>query len=221
MDRFKELVEIMEELRGESGCPWDKRQDHESIKPYLIEEAYEVIEAIEEGDEGMLMEELGDLILQVVFHAQIAKERGAFGIEEVLISLNSKLRSRHPHVFGKARFETPEEVLANWERMKQEERRDGEREGVLAGLPRGLPALLKARRIQDKLTRQGKGIIEVDLEALDKSLNAFVQSLQGVDRERIGETLADLLFLLVELGRAKGVDAENALRERLNQYEKD
>lgn len=215
--KISELIGIMQELRGEGGCPWDKEQDHDSIKPYLIEEVYEVLEAIEETDDKKLMEELGDLILQVVFHAQIAKERGAFGIEEVLDGINSKLRSRHPHVFGEEHFETPAEVLANWERIKQEERvSQNGKKGALAGLPKGLPALLMARRIQDKLSRQGKEIAKEDSFAIEEKFEAFRQSLSGGKQEKIENALADLLFIIVGLAREKGVDAENTLRKKLD-----
>ena len=120
---FAELVEIMARLRGEGGCPWDREQTHESIKPYLIEETYEVLEAIDEQDPGKLREELGDLILQVVFHAQMAEEAAAFGIADVLATIADKLRRRHPHVFGDVKAETAQEVLFNWEQIKQAERR--------------------------------------------------------------------------------------------------
>ncbi len=165
------------------------------------------------------MEELGDLVLQVIFHAQIAKERHAFGIKEILEGIIFKLRTRHPHVFGEEILRTPEEVLANWERIKQEERRlAGNNQGPLAGLPPGLPALLMARRIQDKLSRQGKGVIEGDASLLEERFEVFKKSLSGEDKGRIEDALADLLFLLVELARQGGIDAEDALRKSLTTF---
>jgi tetrapyrrole methylase family protein/MazG family protein len=150
-----QLVGIMARLRGENGCPWDREQTHESLKPYVIEEAYEVWEAIDDGDEEKLCEELGDLLLQVVFHAQLAAERGAFDLNDVAEVISAKLIRRHPHVFGEVEVEGVSDVLRNWEAIKRGERGTQDRKSVLDGVPKHLPALLTAEKLQGKAARTG------------------------------------------------------------------
>lgn len=208
MDRFKEIVQIMEILRGSDGCPWDKGQDHDSIKPYLIEETYEVLEAIDSKDDEKLKEELGDLILQIIFHAQIAKERGAFDIQDVLARLSSKLKLRHPHVFSDLEVKDEEEVLRNWEKIKL---RSGH---PLSGIPKTLPALLLARRIQDKLIRIGKNF-EMDMTHIEDRFRALRRSLFNETKKVVEKMFGELLFLLVGIARKEGIDAEDALRKKV------
>lgn len=156
MSSFEELVSIMKLLQAPGGCPWDREQTHDSLKPYLIEEAYEAIEAIDSGSDERLAEELGDVLLQVVFHAEIADREGRFTIEDVVQSIIDKLKRRHPHVFGEAIAEDSAQVIKNWEEIKRREKREKKEGGsVLDGLPRDLPALIKARRIQEKVSRVG------------------------------------------------------------------
>ena len=204
---FKDLVELMAKLRGPDGCPWDKEQDHFSIKPYLVEEAYEVLEAIDEEDPEKLKEELGDLLLQVIFHSQMASEKGWFDILDVLSCLIEKLTGRHPHVFSDQKVKDADEVLINWEKIKQKEKK----RHLLSGVPKHLPALLLARRIQDKLSRAGHKLEEEELE--DK-INLFRKALKEDEKENIEEALADLLFLMTNICRLKGIDAEDALRRK-------
>src|SRR5262249_11721933 len=150
---FERLLGIMAQLRGPGGCPWDREQTSNSLKPYLIEEAYEVLEALD-GDGSHLQEELGDLLFQVVFHSQVAAERGDFTMRDVLHRLNEKMVRRHPHVFGDVVVDTPTEVLAQWEALKQREATDaGRMRSVIDGVPRTLPALLRAQRTQAKAAR--------------------------------------------------------------------
>ena len=151
---FERLLDIMHRLRGPSGCPWDREQTPTSLKPYLIEEAYEVLEAIESGSAASLREELGDLLLQIVFHAEIAAECGDFAVTDVLASLIDKMVSRHPHVFGDTSVETPRQALAQWEVIKQREAEArGRPRSVIDGVPRALPALIRAQRMQAKAAR--------------------------------------------------------------------
>ena len=154
MSNLERLINIMARLRGPSGCPWDKEQTPQSLKPYLIEEAYEVLEAIDRNDDSEIKEELGDLLLQVVFHAQIASEENRFTIDDVAEAIADKLIRRHPHVFGDTQADTPDEVIRNWEAIKAEEKPD-KRASLLDGVPQHLPALLKARRLQEKAARVG------------------------------------------------------------------
>src|SRR5512138_1760132 len=152
--KFTRAVEIMHRLRAPGGCPWDAEQTHESLKRYLLEECYEVIEAIDSGNDELLKEELGDLLLQPLFHAAIAGERGSFTIEDVIEALCTKLIRRHPHVFGDEKIATSEEQVANWEKIKKAEKGE-ERKSALSGVPPHLPALLKAQKVTEKAARVG------------------------------------------------------------------
>jgi len=172
-EKFVELVRLMAELRGPAGCPWDKEQTHQSLKKYAIEEAYELCEAIDQGEKQKIAEELGDVLLQVVFHAQMASEAGAFTVKDVLDSINTKLVSRHPHVFGGERLETAEEVLRTWEINKAKEK--GENGSLMGGVPKSLPALLRARRVQQRAAQVGfdwKHVGEV-IEKIEEELQEF------------------------------------------------
>ena len=210
-DPFWRVVEIMEILRGEGGCPWDREQTRESLKPYLVEETYEVLEAIDQGDPEKLKEELGDLLLQVVFHAQLAKESGEFDISQVLKALAEKLIRRHPHVFGEARVKDSQEVLENWEAIKGREKNH---RSTLSGVPPHLPALLQALRIQEKAARVGFDWSRVEevWEKVREEWREFEGAYERGDREAMVWELGDLLFALVNLARFLGIDPEDALR---------
>lgn len=218
---FRELVEVMARLRGENGCPWDREQTSESIKPYLVEETYEVLEAIDEQDPAKLKEELGDLMLQIVFHAQMAQEAGAFTIHDVLAAITDKLIRRHPHVFGEVKAETAQEVLFNWEQIKQTERRQAEGQAsLLDGVPRELPALLRAHRLQEKASRVGfdwKEAQEV-FRKVEEELHELRTAMQGQAADRVEAELGDLLFALVNLSRFLAVNPEEALRKTIARF---
>lgn len=212
MGKFEEILKIVETLRGEDGCPWDKGQDHTSITPYLIEESYEVVDAINSGDDARLKEELGDLLLQVIFHAQIAEERGAFSIQDVLEALGSKLKLRHPHVFGNLEVKDKEDVLRNWERIKSEKGSD-----PLSGLPKGLPSLLLARRIQEKLSHLGV-CHKIDIIQVEDGFKALKGAISKGDKDGIEKAIGEFLFLIVGLVLRMGVDAEGGLRKRVIEF---
>jgi len=208
-DPFWRVVEIMQTLRGEKGCPWDKKQTHRSLKPYLIEETYEVLEAIDESDPNKLKEELGDLLLQVIFHAQIAKEEKRFEISDVLKTLAEKLIRRHPHVFGDEKAATAQDVIKKWEAIKEKEK-----PSTLSGVPKSLPALIQARRLQEKASRVGfdwQKIAPV-WEKVYEELNELKEACEKKDKNRICQELGDTLFALVNLSRFLEVDAEECLR---------
>ena len=207
---FEDLLKVMEELRKK--CPWDREQTHESLKKYLIEEAYEVLEAIDSGDDKKLKEELGDLLLQPIFHAQIAKERGAFDINDVIDALVKKLIERHPHVFGDA---NPEEVLKNWEKKKREKRGS-----VLEGIPRHLPALMRSQKLQDRASQVGFDFSDISqvFEKIEEEIAELKESLEKNDRENIKHEIGDILTAVVELARFVGVDAETALQEANDRF---
>jgi len=218
---FNDLVKVMEKLRSPEGCPWDREQSHESLLKYLIEEAYEVVDAVTEGSDEELKEELGDLLLQAVFHSQIAKERGVFTIDDVIDSITRKLIHRHPHVFGgKEGVKTAEDVNREWERLKEKEGK--RRESVLDGIPKSLPALERAYKLQKRAEKVGfdwkdfKGIKEKIVEELSE----IEEELQRGNREKIEEEVGDLLFMAVNLARFLGVHPELALQKANKKFEK-
>ncbi len=220
-EQFGRLVEIMARLRGENGCPWDRKQTHASIKPYLVEETYEVLEAIDEGSAGKLCEELGDLALQIVFHAQMAAEVNCFTITDVLRAINEKLVRRHPHVFGDVKADTAQEVLFNWEQIKRQEREAKlGRASALDGVPRELPALLRAHRLQEKASRVGFDWNEARevLRKVDEELAELRAAMDGQAPERVEAELGDLLFSLVNLSRFIAVNPEEALRKTIARF---
>ncbi|HMK60872.1 MAG TPA: nucleoside triphosphate pyrophosphohydrolase [Dissulfurispiraceae bacterium] len=218
MDNFQKLVDIMVRLRSENGCPWDKVQTGETLKPYLIEETYELIEAIDEKDPAKIKEELGDLLLQIVFHAQIAKDRGEFDIYDVIEKINDKMISRHPHVFGDAKFHTPEEVTRQWQERKKEEGKL--KESALEGVPKELPSLLRAHRLQSRAAKVGfdwSNIGDV-FKKLDEELNEFREAIEKKDNKGIEDELGDIFFVLVNISRFVGVNAEEALRKTISKF---
>lgn len=216
-DLYK-LVRVMKRLRGENGCPWDHEQTHETLKPYLLEETYEVLDAIDKQDDGELAEELGDLLLQIVFHAQIASENGKFDIDEVARKIVEKLKRRHPHVFGKTKVGGSEEVLKNWEEIKKEE---GKR-SVLEGVPEQLPALLKARRVQEKIKRVGFDWENIDgaLEKILEEVKELKEAAAELNKMKIEDEFGDILFSMVNVSRFLGIDAESSLRKTINKVKK-
>jgi tetrapyrrole methylase family protein/MazG family protein len=210
---FYQLVSIFARLRAPGGCPWDRVQNHQTLTPYLIEEAYEVIEAIEEKDSEKLKEELGDLLGQVLFHAQIAAEAGRFGIDDVIERHASKMKHRHPHVFADTKVRNAKEVLLNWEEIKYKEKKH-QRRSALDGIPRSLPALLKAHRMQDKAARLGFDWEHIDgaFDKLNEEMEEFTRAYSKGDKREIKEELGDILFSLVNLARFLNIDPEDALR---------
>ncbi len=218
---FGRLVDVMARLRGEGGCPWDREQTRESLKPYVVEEAYEVLEAIDEGDVAKLREELGDLLLQVVFQAQVAREAGEFTIAEVIQAVVEKLVRRHPHVFGDATASSAQEVLRRWEAIKRAERQDaGGRPSALDGVPRDLPALLRAHRLQEKASRVGFDWEDAAglLRKLEEELAEFRAACRNGGGPQAAAELGDLLFTLVNLSRFLHVNPEEALRETIARF---
>jgi tetrapyrrole methylase family protein/MazG family protein len=212
-------MEIMKKLRAPGGCPWDAEQTHDTLKRYLIEECYEVIEAIDTGDDALLREELGDLLLQPVFHAAIADERGAFTMTDILKTICDKLIRRHPHVFSDQVIATSEEQIVNWEKIKNEEKGEG-RKSVLSGVPPHLPAMIKAHKITEKASRVGFDW-ETQHQVIAKikeELTELEETLLKDDQKRIEEELGDLLFAVVNLGRFLAIDPEDALRKTINRF---
>lgn len=228
-EAFGRLVALMARLRAGDGCPWDLAQTHDSIKGHLVEEAYETVDAIGSKDDDLIAEELGDLLLQIVFHARIAQERSAFDMADVCDRIVAKIERRHPHIFGDAEASTPEEVLISWEAIKREEKAGT---SALAGVPVELPALMYSQRLQhkaahvgfdwesdapvyEKLAEEIAELKEVQEQAGVRSRDLTKGAMDGVDsatRARLEEELGDVLFTAVNLGRKLGLDSETALR---------
>ena len=221
-EQFDALVRIMERLRADNGCPWDREQTRETLKPFLIEEAYEVVEAIDEGDPKHLMEELGDLLFQVVFHAQVAAERREFTIGQVLAETADKMVRRHPHVFGDGTASTTREVLEQWEELKREERNAVAAlpASALDGVPRELPGLLRAQRLQDKASRVGFDWPEISgaMAKVEEELGELKEAIGSAVPEAVEEELGDVLFSLVNLARFLNLSAEDALRRGIARF---
>ncbi len=210
LDKFDTLVRIIARLRAPDGCPWDRKQTHASLRENLLSECYEVLAALDDGDACRLGEELGDLLLQVVLHAQIASEAGEFEIGDVIRGINTKLIHRHPHVFGSRRVTDADEVIRNWEALKEEER--GEGASLLDGVPQHMPALAYSHEVQKRVARVGFDWGDID-GVIDKLAEEVAELKQAESEEQRTAEFGDLLFTLVNVARWLGIDAEAALRE--------
>ncbi len=212
---FQRLVEIIARLRGENGCPWDRQQTHASLREFLLEETYEALEALDEADYKKLCQELGDLLLQIVLHCQIATEQGEFNLAEVVQGINAKLIRRHPHVFGSVQVSGAEEVSHNWEAIKKVER--GSEKSLLDSVPRQMPALAYSMDIQRRVQQVGFDWenIEGVIEKLVEEIGELRQSRNEAEK---AEEFGDLLFTLVNVARRLGIDPESSLRQANNKF---
>ncbi len=210
LNQFATLVDIVAKLRAPDGCPWDRKQTHTSLRENLLQECYEVLEALDEGDSGKLCDELGDLLMQVVLHSQIATEAGEFEVGDVLNSINTKLIHRHPHVFGSLKVKDADEVAHNWEVLKQEERQA--ETSMLASVPKQMPALGYSQEIQRRVAQVGFDWEDIGgvIDKLAEEVSEFTQA--GSQQQRT-EEFGDLLFTLANIARRLGVDLEAALRQ--------
>lgn len=217
---FEDLLKIMEVLRSDEGCPWDREQTHESIRKDFIEETYEVIEAINKKDKTLLCEELGDVLLQVAFHVQIEKEEGSFGIEEVTDGVCKKLIERHPHVFGEVKVSSTGEVLDNWDTIKRKSKGQKTQGSAMEKIPKELPALMRAQKIQQKAKKAGFDWDDISgaYEALGKEIEELKEAQQSGDEDKITDELGDVLFSVVNISRFLGADSEEALTKSNNKF---
>ncbi len=221
MDDFRKLVEIMARLRGEGGCEWDRAQTHQTLRQYLVEETHEVIDAIVRGNPELLCEELGDLLLQILFHARIAEERGEFGIRDVIASISEKMVRRHPHVFGDARADDPEAVSLQWEHIKRtvENRTHG---SIVGGVPREFPSLLRAAKMSKKAARAGfdwEGTEQV-LEKVEEEIAELKEAMREGHSSRLEHELGDTLLALVNLARFLNLNPEVAMIAANDRFER-
>jgi MazG family protein len=218
---FPRLVELMQRLLADDGCPWDREQSFASLRRFVLEEACEVIDAIDGGDREEHKAELGDLVLQVVFQAELGRKEGSFGPDDVVAAICEKLVRRHPHVFGDATATDADEVLRNWEQIKAAERRAKPKdEGVLGGVPRSLPSLVRAQRVGEKAARVGFDWPDVagSRAKVAEELGELDVAVARGDKAEIEAELGDALFALVNLARHTGVDAEAALRGTIEKF---
>ncbi len=217
---FEDLCEIMTVLRGENGCPWDREQTHKSIRKSFIEETYEVLEAIDNEDTALLREELGDVMLQVVFHSEMEREAGAFDINDVITDECKKLVSRHPHIFSDTVAETSDQVLDAWEKIKSEEKKRKTTSMKLRAVPASLPALMRADKLGSVSRKAGFDFAD-EHEAFLKiaeETSEVSEELKGGDREKLKEEIGDLLLAVVNTARLAGIDAEEALTFACDKY---
>ncbi|MCJ7687938.1 MAG: nucleoside triphosphate pyrophosphohydrolase, partial [Clostridiaceae bacterium] len=217
---FHDLTSIIDILRGENGCKWDRKQTHESLKKNLIEECYEVLEAIDEKDEDKIIEELGDVLLQVIFHAQIGKEQGYFNINDVIKGITNKMINRHPHIFLSKENLNPEDVLLNWENIKMEEKGFKSYTDTLKHVPKNLPGLMRAEKVQQKAEKVG-----FDFDSVETAMGKVLEELQevkdvykGKNRAKIVEEVGDLVFSTVNVARLLDIDPEFAVNYTIDKF---
>ena len=215
---LEKLVDIIAVLRSENGCPWDREQTHKSLRPNMLEEAYEAVDAIDDGDISNLKEELGDVLLQVVLHSQIAKDNGEFDIEDVAQELSEKLIHRHPHVFGSAHVESSDDVVTNWDKLKKEEKTY--RKSILDGIPKAQSALMSAQKISKKVVKVGFEWENVESlkECIQSEYKEFEEAVKIGDKDKMEDEMGDIFFATVNLARWYKIDAEQALITANNKF---
>jgi tetrapyrrole methylase family protein/MazG family protein len=217
LDKFDSLVEIMRQLRAPGGCPWDRKQTHASLRENLLSECYEGLQALDEGDSRQLCDELGDLLMQIVFHAQIAEEAGEFKLGDVVEGINKKLIHRHPHIFGTKKVKDAEEVAHNWEELKREER--GADTSILESVPGSMPALSYSQEIQRRVARAGFDWEDIN-GVIEKLVEEVREYQQADSREEKAREFGDVLFTLVNIARRQEINSEASLREANRRFYK-
>ena len=220
LDSFYKLIKIVDTLMGDNGCPWDKVQTRESLKPYLVEETYEVLEALDANDPEKIKDELGDLLYQILFHSKISSLKGEFDFRDVINNLNEKMVRRHPHVFKKGQLNTPSQVIEQWEEIKKEEKGQANQKSILDSIPINLPSLLRAQKLQKKVAKEGFDWNQVRdvFNKLDEEIAEFKEAvLEGKDKN-IQNEIGDILFVIVNIAKFNKIDAEEALRSTNNKF---
>ena len=222
IDSFSNLLKIVDTLMGESGCPWDKVQTRESLKPYLVEETYEVLEALDTNDPEKIKDELGDLLYQILFHSKISSLNGEFSFRDVLDSLGEKMVRRHPHVFKEKEFNTPEQVVKQWEEIKRDEKGRSNQKSIFDNIPINLPSLPKAQKLQKKAAKEGFDWNRIDdvFDKLDEEITEFKEAVLKKKSVDIQSEIGDIIFVITNIARFYKVDAEEALRSTNNKFTK-
>ena len=220
LNSLSKLIKITETLMGDDGCPWDKVQTRESLKPYLVEETYEVLEALDTNDPEKIKDELGDLLYQILFHSKISSLKGEFNFRDVIDNLSEKMVRRHPHVFKGGKLNTPDQVIGQWEEIKKKENNKANQKSILDSIPINLPSLIKAQKLQKKAAKEGFDWDQVNdvLDKLDEEISEFKEAVLKKKSIDIQNEIGDILFVITNIAKFHKIDAEEALRSTNNKF---
>ena len=220
LNSLSKLIKITETLMGEDGCPWDKVQTRESLKPYLVEETYEVLDALDANDPEKIKDELGDLLYQILFHSKISSLKGEFNFLDVIDNLSEKMVRRHPHVFKGGKLNTPDQVIGQWEEIKKKENNKANQKSVLDSIPINLPSLIKAQKLQKKAAKEGFDWDQINdvFDKLDEEIKEFKEAVLKKNPADIQSEIGDIIFVITNIAKFYKVDAEEALRSTNNKF---
>ena len=220
LNSLSKLIKITETLMGDDGCPWDKVQTRESLKPYLVEETYEVLEALDGNDPEKIKDELGDLLYQILFHSKISSLKGEFDFRDVIDNLNEKMVRRHPHVFKEGKLNTPDQVVGQWEEIKKKENNKANQKSILDSVPINLPSLIRAQKLQKKAAKEGFDWEQINdvFDKLDEEIKEFKEAVLKKKNTDIQSEIGDIIFVITNIAKFYKVDAEEALRSTNNKF---
>jgi len=220
LNSLSKLIKITETLMGDDGCPWDKVQTRESLKPYLVEETYEVLEALDENDPEKIKDELGDLLYQILFHSKISSLKGEFNFRDVIDNLSEKMVRRHPHVFKGGKLNTPDQVIGQWEEIKKKENNKANQKSILDSIPINLPSLIKAQKLQKKVAKEGFDWDQINdvFDKLDEEIKEFKEAVLKKKSADIQSEIGDIIFVITNISKFYKIDAEEALRSTNNKF---
>ena len=220
LNSLSKLIKITDTLMGEDGCPWDKVQTRESLKPYLVEETYEVLDALDANDPEKIKDELGDLLYQILFHSKISSLKGEFNFRDVINNLSEKMVRRHPHVFKEGELNTPDQVVKQWEEIKRNEKNQANQKSILDNIPKNLPSLLRAQKLQKKTAKEGFDWDQINdvFDKLDEEIAEFKEAVLKKKSADIQNEIGDIIFVITNIAKCYKIDAEEALRSTNNKF---
>ena len=220
LNSLSKLIKITDTLMGEDGCPWDKVQTRESLKPYLVEETYEVLDALDANDPEKIKDELGDLLYQILFHSKISSLKGEFNFRDVIDNLSEKMVRRHPHVFQEGELNTPDQVVKQWEEIKRNEKNQANQKSILDNIPKNLPSLLRAQKLQKKTAKEGFDWDQINdvFDKLDEEIAEFKEAVLKKKSADIQNEIGDIIFVITNIAKCYKIDAEEALRSTNNKF---
>ena len=220
LNSLSKLIKITDTLMGEDGCPWDKVQTRESLKPYLVEETYEVLDALDANDPEKIKDELGDLLYQILFHSKISSLTGEFDFRDVIDNLSEKMVRRHPHVFQEGELNTPDQVVKQWEEIKRNEKNQANQKSILDNIPKNLPSLLRAQKLQKKAAKEGFDWDQISdvFDKLDEEIGEFKEAVLKKKSADIQNEIGDMIFVITNIAKCYKIDAEEALRSTNNKF---
>ena len=220
LNSLSKLIKITDTLMGEDGCPWDKVQTRESLKPYLVEETYEVLDALDANDPEKIKDELGDLLYQILFHSKISNLKGEFDFRDVIDNLSEKMVRRHPHVFKEGELNTPDQVVKQWEEIKRNEKNQANQKSILDNIPKNLPSLLRAQKLQTKAAKEGFDWDQINdvFDKLDEEIAEFKEAVLKKKSADIQNEIGDIIFVITNIAKCYKIDAEEALRSTNNKF---